>query len=248
MVNSRWAVRCLKPSTFPTMHSLTSAALVGLLFGANIVSAQLTTNCPVLGPVLPAPTAPASSNAIKKAQSSFSSSLDAILSTGKTDYGTLDINTTSFSINIFSSHDNTTIFSYHYEAPGLNGSLTSGTLNDNTLYRIGSLSKLLTIYTLLIESGDAKLDLPVTNYVPELAAAAATQPRDDVHNVRWNDVTLRALGSHLSGIPRDCKLTPCMSRTAQRKAGGLTASRRQFDGHCGSWHAGSDQLWPTAPQ
>lgn len=188
------------------MHSFTFATLFGLLSGVQIVSAQLTTNCPVLGPVLPAPTAPASSSAIKKAQSAFSSYLDSLLATGKTEYGTLDTQTTSFSINIFSSHDNTTLFSYHYQAPGLNGSLTSGTLNDDTLYRIGSLSKLLTIYTLLIENGDAKLDAPVTQYVPELAAAAAVQSRDDVHNTRWKDISLRALGSHLSGIPRDCKL------------------------------------------
>ena len=176
------------------------------LLGVKQVCSQVTTNCPLLGPVLPAPTNPASATAVANAQSTFAAYLDGLLDTGTTDYGTLDTQTTSFSINIFSAHDETSLFSYHYEAPGLNGSLTSGQLNDDTLYRIGSLSKLLTVYTLLIQVGDAYLDDPVTKYVPELAAAAAGAGQVDVHNIRWEDITIRALGSHLSGIPRDCKL------------------------------------------
>lgn len=177
-----------------------------LILRADQAYSQVTTNCPLLGPVFPAPTAPAASTAVRKAQSSFPSYLNSLLRTGVTEYGTLDTQTTSFSINIFSAHEDTSLFSYHYAAPGLNGSLTSGKLDDDTMYRIGSLSKLLTVYTLLVEVGNENLDDPVTKYVPELAAAAAEDGKNELHNIKWEDITIRALGSHLSGIPRDCEL------------------------------------------
>ncbi|KIN00494.1 hypothetical protein OIDMADRAFT_104394 [Oidiodendron maius Zn] len=52
------------------------------------------------------------------------------------------------------------------------------------MYRIGSLSKLLTVYTLLAEVGNENLDDPVTKYVPELAAAAAEDGKNELHNIR----------------------------------------------------------------
>lgn len=71
------------------------------------------------------------------------------------------------------------------------------------MYRVGSLSKLLTVYTLLVEVGDENLDQPVTKYVPELAGAA--KEGSEIDTTRWEDITIRALGSHLAGILRDCK-------------------------------------------
>ena len=170
------------------------------------VRGQITTNCPLLGSIFPAPTTPATSSSILKAQSTFLHYLNTLLLTGTTPYGTLDTKTTSFSINIFSAHDNSSVFSYHYAAPDLNGSLTSGVLNDETMYRIGSLSKLLTVYTLLAEVGDGRLDDAVTKYVPELAATVGEiNEMNELDTIKWKEITIRALGSHLSGIPRDCE-------------------------------------------
>lgn len=187
------------------LHSSIQVAALSLLLGAKLAHSQVTTNCPLLGPIFPAPTAPATANAVESARSSFSGYLDDLITAGTTKYGALDTQTTSFSINIFSAHDKTTLFSYHYAAPGLNGSLTSGELNDDTIYRIGSLSKVLSVYAYLAEAGDAILDHPVTRYVPELAYAVASSGSNDIHSIRWDEITLRALGSHISGIPRDCE-------------------------------------------
>lgn len=79
-------------------------------------------------------------------------------------------------------------------------------VDENTVFRIGSASKLWTVYTLLASAGEASLHDPVTKWVPELQAAAAAAGADDaVDFVRWEDVTLQELASHLAGVGRDCK-------------------------------------------
>lgn len=62
-----------------------------------------------------------------------------------------------------------------------------------TVYRIGSVTKLLTGAAVLQlrDAGVADLDAPVTRWVPELAALGASSP----------PVTLRHLVTHTSGIP-----------------------------------------------
>lgn len=67
----------------------------------------------------------------------------------------------------------------------------------DTLYRIGSISKIFTATEVmrLVEQGKVKLDQPLTRYVPEFA----------VHN-RFPDaqpITVRALLAHHSGLPSD---------------------------------------------
>ncbi|KEF62918.1 uncharacterized protein A1O9_00892 [Exophiala aquamarina CBS 119918] len=111
------------------LYSLLSLCL------AQIQPAQKSNNCPLLGPVFPAPTDPIASKAIQAAADSFPDLLKEALGAGL-----LDNQTTSFSINVFSA--NHTLFEYHYAAPGLNGSLAAGLLNNQTIYRVGSLSKL----------------------------------------------------------------------------------------------------------
>lgn len=67
----------------------------------------------------------------------------------------------------------------------------------DTMYRIGSISKVLTATEImrLVEQGKVELDRPVTDYVPEFS----------IHN-RFADskpITLRALLAHHSGLPSD---------------------------------------------
>jgi CubicO group peptidase (beta-lactamase class C family) len=85
----------------------------------------------------------------------------------------------------------------------------SGTkaVDANTIYRVGSITKLFTVLTFLVEAGDVHFNEPVTSFVPELRQAAqkidnALSPID---HVAWEDVTLGALASHMAGIGRDCK-------------------------------------------
>ena len=47
------------------------------------------------------------------------------------------------------------------------------------MYRIASISKLLTVYTLLLEIGDKYWDRAITDFIPELRALA-TKSRSDL--------------------------------------------------------------------
>lgn len=163
------------------------------------VQAQSTinTNCPLLGPVYPSPSNVSAYTAVNAAQKAFEDGLQqAFLG------GLIDNATTSFSLRVFSGSDSDALFDYHYEAPGLNGSLTAGSLDANTVYRVGSFSKLITAYAMMTQFGFSRVQDPITKYIPELAAAAnKTNPLA----VSWDDVTIDALMSHMAGVPRDSK-------------------------------------------
>lgn len=62
------------------------------------------------------------------------------------------------------------------------------------------------MYTLLAEVGDGALGEKVVRYVPELVDDAVAGEGSEIEGVRWGEVTIRALGSHLAGVVRDCKL------------------------------------------
>lgn len=102
---------------------------------------------------------------------------------------------------------NHTLFQYFYTSPATANASTGVTqVDENTVFRIGSASKLWTVYTLLASAGETSLYDPVTKWVPELqAAAVAAGTNDAVDYVRWEDVTLQELASHLAGMGRDCK-------------------------------------------
>lgn len=150
-----------------------------------------TDDCPILGPSFPSNFDPSSSTAIRELQSLFPEQIESLFSSGV-------INRThvSFSIDVFSTATNSSIYSYHHAAPGLNGTLTAGVLNDGTIYRIGSVSKLYTVYAILAIAGMEVLDHPVTRYLPELAGNSRSDP---LERIIWDDVTVGALASHLGG-------------------------------------------------
>lgn len=162
---------------------------------AQIKPVQKTENCPLLGSVFPAPTEWKSSSAIKAAIQTFPKLLEEAL-----DAGLLDNKTTSFSVNIFSANE--TIYESHFAAPGLNGSLAAGSLNNETIYRVGSLSKLWSMYTFLLSAPGNQLDQPITKFIPELVNASSENLGD---GIEWDDITIRSLAGHLSGLGRDCE-------------------------------------------
>ena len=65
----------------------------------------------------------------------------------------------------------------------------------DTIYRVGSISKLLTDISLmkLVEQGVLDLDAPVTNYLPDFKP----------HNTTGKPITLRMLMTHRSGLVRE---------------------------------------------
>ena len=67
-------------------------------------------------------------------------------------------------------------------------------MDDESIYRIGSVSKLYTAYAILAASGIKVMDRPVTDYVPELLGGS------DSNTIDWKEVTIGALMSQQGGI------------------------------------------------
>ncbi|KAK2784836.1 hypothetical protein FQN53_008229 [Emmonsiellopsis sp. PD_33] len=185
---------------------------LALLSLSNALYAQ---ECPLIGPAFPAPRALSSSSAWKTAISDFESNLNDLLAQPDS---LLDSNTTSFSLNIFSVDEADLLYEYHYDAPGLKGSIAEGQkLDGDTVYRIGSISKAMTVYAFLAEAGFKYFDEPVAKFIPEIAKAIEENGDnpDDTLLPQWGDITLGQLAGHLSDYQSDTAGVVDQSMAAQ---------------------------------
>jgi CubicO group peptidase (beta-lactamase class C family) len=160
---------------------------------------------------------PSGSKAVLKASELLLEAIKQALR-NTTIYGALDPNATSFSLQLYSLHEADPLFTYHYAAPAL-AEPTEGVAapDSNTVYRIGSVSKLLTVYIYLIKAGDASWNDPITKYVPELTeyanATADVLSTDEIDTVGWKEITVGALASQLAGIGRDRALPGAVEKS-----------------------------------
>lgn len=167
------------------MHLLPLLPLLPLL------SASLAASlCPIYGPVFPSSKSLVTSPAFNKALSNLREQINHAFETGESSKGLVSTNDT-YSIQIFSVSDEEAIFDYHHEGTNLSN---SAPINGDSVYRIGSTTKLLTVYLLLLEAGDKILQDPITHYLPELKGKDS-----------WDQITAGALASHLGGISADRK-------------------------------------------
>jgi CubicO group peptidase (beta-lactamase class C family) len=148
-----------------------------------------TDDCPILGPSFPSDFDLTQSQYIKAAIESFPSMVDKLFETEK-----IPKNATSFYVDVFSSQTNASIYSYSHTADIHKSALTSGSLDDGTIFRIGSVSKLFTVYTLLNAAGIEIFQHPVTQYLPELKG------NTERSKIIWEEVTVGALASQQGGV------------------------------------------------
>lgn len=167
--------------------------------------------CPLLGPFYPKPIDLPNQKPMKAALEALTSNLTQAIhesnSTGG--HGPIYPNTTSFSVALFdantSSQDAGFFYDFHHTATVYRDTHADEAVTDvdaRSVYRIGDLTELFTMWIWLIESGGARWDDPITNFVPELAEGSSG---DELHAVKWCDVTVGDLAGHLSGMARDCK-------------------------------------------
>ncbi|KAH9889587.1 beta-lactamase/transpeptidase-like protein [Xylariomycetidae sp. FL2044] len=162
--------------------------------------------CPLDGPVFPKPLRLAESDAVKAALGNLTTTFENITA-GAQNY--------SFSVEVFSAHDPLPLWSISHTAPKLATLNSTGVkeVDSNTVFRLGSLTKIFTIYNFLVNAGDKAWNEPITNYVPELAAIANRS--DPVAYVAWNEVTIGGLATQMAGIPRDYALLGELTQTRQ---------------------------------
>lgn len=175
----------------PVMKLIGSHIVVTVGLITRLCCAQ---NCPFLGPAYPAATDLASPAFI-----AASIKFDEALSSNSR----IDRDGVSFAVEVYSSHlkDTRPIHRRFNTALAQNESVTVG---PHTLFRIHSISKVLTVYTMLSKLSFQYWHEPITKYVPELAN---NRIQNVVSDVDWSEVTLGSLASQISGVSRDCTIT-----------------------------------------
>lgn len=99
---------------------------------------------------------------------------------------------------------------FAYTANNINTTLGVSTVDQDTVFRVGSVSKLWTIVLFLVEEGLWPFQEPIVRFIPELHEAASKlqwdprKRRDAIDYVRWGEISMGELASHLAGIARDC--------------------------------------------
>ncbi|KAI0148331.1 beta-lactamase/transpeptidase-like protein [Hypoxylon sp. NC0597] len=170
---------------------------IGAVLGGIVALTTAGPVCPLDGPAFPKPLRLSENEAVKNAVATLKDIFENVTA-GAHDY--------SMSVQVFSANDPAPLFSLSHTAPSLASKNTTGvkTVDENTVFRLGSLTKIYTIYSFLINAGDKYWNEPITKYVPELQALANRS--DPVNYVAWDDVTLGGLATQLTGIPREYAL------------------------------------------
>lgn len=192
------------------LSSIACSASLFLLFTSALAEIQLPfTPCPLLGPFYPPFKLDADDKTLGKFLQNLTGKFDDLMKTGTGENGPVKTNTTSFSIAVFSTNKGTAaedpfFWQYQYSAPEyLNGPNNPRNVTKDSIYRIGGLTEVFTVWTLLASLGEGVLYDPVTKHLPELGNESATS---SIHQTQWDEITVGQLASHMSGLPRDCKL------------------------------------------
>lgn len=184
---------------------MASLSLYQLLLVLCAALTQSVNFCPLLGPVWPAATGLANDPTVKAALQSITTTIHHAITAGK-------FSGDSLSLQIFDTGSSDPLLSLSHTATDINTKIGVNKVDENTVFRIGSTSKMFTMLMLLIEDGFGSLNDPVSKYIPEIEAAVvdmhqnSTKSNDGIDFVKWNEVTVGELASHLAGVPRDCTL------------------------------------------
>lgn len=199
---------------FPHRSATMLSAIIILsgCFFFGLATSSKPDYCPLLGPVFPPPIHVNKSLKSSAAVRNISTVLEQAVNGDSRLSSVIDPNATSFTLQIFNAKDQSPLFEFYHTSPAVQD-YKEGVkhIDENTVFRIGSGSELITVLLLLIENGDAVFNEPVASYIPEIREAVAgmrvnsTKQDNAVDFLRWGEVTVGELCSHMSGLPRDCE-------------------------------------------
>ncbi|KAF3010257.1 hypothetical protein E8E14_000400 [Neopestalotiopsis sp. 37M] len=150
---------------------------------------------PLLGPSFISNFDPTNTGPIRDATKAFSGAIDALF-----EDGSLNQTDLVFAVDVFSAATNQSLYSYHHVGDSERVTLTSGELNDKTISKLGSVSKLFTVYAIIAKAGIEVFSDPVLKYIPELACNSTNFSSDSLTHIPWEDITVGALASHQAGV------------------------------------------------
>ena len=182
------------------IEHLAVAATLSAFGGAETIVTlnSAVSNCPPLGAVLPPPNSPSTSPDLKK--------VVAELEVLQKQVGSLLGNATGLSISIGSAHEDKVLASLSY-SPAIYNTSGAHKVDGDTVFRIGSVSKVFTVLGLLLLGDKISFSDPITKYVPELEQLKKQQNvQNAVTTVDWQAISIDALASQLAGVGYDGKL------------------------------------------
>ncbi|KAF2448573.1 beta-lactamase/transpeptidase-like protein [Karstenula rhodostoma CBS 690.94] len=193
---------------------------------AQLPLSSAAPNCPLIGPEFPAPYNLESHPIWKAAIQNITNVFRYIDDTNLT-----GVDLFSYSLQIFSTNPGSPIlWERHRTAKDLPANTTGvKKVDGNTVYRLGSVTKVFTVLTFLAEAGDVYWNAPITKFIPELAkyeGRSSQQDFDPVRETDWDDITIGALASQVSGLGRDCR--PSSFWLCERLSGTNFEHRWQF--------------------
>ncbi|KAG9255785.1 beta-lactamase/transpeptidase-like protein [Emericellopsis atlantica] len=174
----------------PSLSSLVTTAVAVSSLCAPAVAASKP--CPPLGAVLPAPKTLSKHDAVKKATAGLTEAFDELAGA--------KLSASAVSIGVKSLHESKPLFEYHFTPPVI-GDYGTDTIDADTIYRVGSISKMMPALAAL-QSSKIDMDESVLKYVPELKNATG----EGLATTQWEDISVRSLASHLAGLATDLAL------------------------------------------
>jgi CubicO group peptidase (beta-lactamase class C family) len=169
--------------------------LTATLLSASFISLGLSKVCPPLGRVLPAPHTPSENQAVKGAIETLKASLDGIFSSKLANSGV--------SIAVKSIHEDSLLFNHHFTPSNMSG-IGTNMIDEHTIYRVGSISKMMPALAAL-QNSKINMDDSVLDYLPDLKSRF--DAHESIYSIPWEDITVSSLASHLSGIATDSKFS-----------------------------------------
>lgn len=170
-------------------------------FALSLVLPLASAFCPLHGPVFPSPENVEFSSTVQAALDKLTAAYNnSRYSSNRTD---LDIPTTAaIAVQLFTTSTERPIFEYYHQGTILSNVTGVRKLDGESVWRIGSISKLITTYLLLKEVGDTLWDVAVTDVVPELREVEKTR-KHEIYDWQWDQVTLGSLAGQISGVVKD---------------------------------------------
>lgn len=180
------------------MH-LSRSILVGLLSFSGAFA-------DFLGPKYPAPVDLTSNkSSVSAAWEKLTSLFDDYLIDGNTtvDSSLTTVEKLTFSVGLFSLHDPAVKqLQYHHTGSEI-ANARNGThkVDEDSIYRIASISKLFTVFAGMISLTDEDWNRPLTKTIPGLVESAGRGEQNPIYSIQWDKITPWALAAQSAGLP-----------------------------------------------
>lgn len=177
------------------------------VFAISILSKSFSASaasCPLYGPVFPIPTNLANSSIFQNAIQNLTAEIKAALASGNSTYGPVDP-APAYTLQIFNLESSKPLLELYHSGTILSNSSGVQKVDGDSVFRIGSISKLVTVYAFLATVGDSVWNDLLPKWLPELRGTNIPRKahQDPIAYINWADITLGDLAGHTAGVPRD---------------------------------------------